>query len=323
MTKLHPARLAWPHWRANDGYSHSVNRPCTQEVAVTPVHFPGERTAKRQRAAFALLVLGCLSSAGGSAAQTVHLKLDAGQHAEARYYPGRGDRPAVMLVHDFLATAEGTLTDALARRLARDGVALLVPTLSLGVLGRRAPLACEAVHLHVFEQDIAELRRWVEWLLGKGRTRIVLVGQRFGGWQALALAQRLLSPALQAVIMISPRRPGQAQDLAALRTAAAQGKRELVQRPLLSCQRFVGPADSIYSYASWDAARMLDALSAAPIAVRAIVGGRDTSLNAAWRQRLGDAGALVQLVPDAVDFRDPRHLAALLELIVASLMIEG
>jgi len=274
----------------------------------------------------AALTLYCLGVPAASAAvvQSVFLNLGGGVHGRAQYHSGRADRPAVLFVHDFLAAPSPPVVDALARRLDRDGVDLLVPTLSLGIVGRRTRLACEAIHTHVFEQDVVELRRWVDWLLGKGRTRIVLVGMRFGGWQALALTQQLLSPAVQAVIMISPQKPPPGDDdLSTLQAAAGAGTRELMQRPVWDCPRFVGPADSIYSYASWDSARLVEAIDGATVAVRAIVGGRDERMDSGWRARLGGAGALVQLVPDAAGFRDPRHLDSLLELIVASLIIEG
>jgi hypothetical protein len=280
----------------------------------------------RLRGALVLLALSCLSVPGASAstAQTVLLNLGDGVHGRAQYYAGRSDRPAVLFVHDFLAAPSAPVVDALARRLDRDGVALLVPTLSLGIVARRNPLACDAIHTHVFEQDLVELRRWVDWLLGKGRTRIVLVGLRYGGWQAVALTGELLSPAVQAVIMISPQMPPPRDvDLVALRSAATAGQRELMRRPVWHCPGYVGPADSIYSYASWDAVRLMQAVDGATIAVRAIIGGQDSGLDASWRTRLGEAGALVQLVPDATSFRDPRHLGSLLELIVASLIIEG
>ncbi|MDH3714161.1 MAG: hypothetical protein OET44_09980 [Gammaproteobacteria bacterium] len=274
----------------------------------------------------ALLALSCLlvQGAGASLAQTVLLNLGDGVHGRAQYHAGRSDRPVVLFVHDFLAAPSAPVVDALARRLDRDGVALLVPTLSLGIVARRDPLACEAIHTHIFEQDLVELRQWVDWLLGKGRTRIVLVGLRYGGWQAVALAGQLLSPAVQAVIMISPQTPPPSDaDLPALRSAAAAGARDLMRQPVWHCPSYVGPADSIYSYVNWDAAKLMQAVKRSTVAVRAIVGGRDKRLDAGWRTRLDEAGALVQLVPDATSFRDPRHLGSLLELIVASLIIEG
>ena len=81
----------------------------------------------RATGVFALLVLGSLFavSTHAFAAQTVMLNLGAGLHGQAQYYPGRADRPAVLFVHDFLAAPSAPVVDALARRLDRDGVALL------------------------------------------------------------------------------------------------------------------------------------------------------------------------------------------------------
>ncbi len=296
-------------------------------ASLTAAVLRGVRVSARWWHAFPILLASvCVDAPGANAAtaQSVLLNVGYGMHGRARYHSGRADRPAVLFVHDFLAAPSAPVVDALARRLDRDGVDLLVPTLSLGITARSMPLPCEAVHTHIFEQDLHELRSWVDWLLGKGRTRIVLVGMRFGGWQALALTQELLSPAVQAVIMISPQQPPQYdRDDEALRAAAAAGASELLQQPVWDCPRYAGPADSIYSYARWDAPRMMRAVSRATVAVRAIVGGQDQGLDGSWRARLDDAGALVQLVPEATSFRDPRHLDALLELIVASLIIEG
>ena len=92
------------------------------------------------------VALALLLTLGGNAnaARTVQLDVGAGVQAQALYFAARPDRPAVLLVHDFLDAGQGALTHILAQRLAEEGVDLLSPTLSLGIPGRREPLACAA-----------------------------------------------------------------------------------------------------------------------------------------------------------------------------------
>ncbi len=255
----------------------------------------------------------------------VQRQLADGTRASARYSHGDPDKISVLLVHDFLDTADSRLSRALFERLERARIGVLAPALALGIGARREPLDCAALHLHHFEQDIRELGDWVDWLLARGRARIVLVGLGYGAWQALALAERSLSPSLQALLMIGPPEPP-AVDLDALHAAlrgAGGGRGELQRQALWSCPRYVAPPEALLSYARWTGPRLIELLGAAPLAVRIIAAERDRRLGRAWRVRLAESGALMQSVPAADDFLNPAHLEALLEVVVAGLTIEG
>ena len=106
--------------------------------------------------------------------------------ASAEYLVGERNKPAVLLLHGFLQTREFPTVATLARGLHDAGYTVLSPTLSLNIPNRKQSLACEAVHRHSLDDDVAEIGRWVNWLKSRGHRAIVLLGHSFGSLQLLA-----------------------------------------------------------------------------------------------------------------------------------------
>ena len=106
--------------------------------------------------------------------------------ASAEYRVGERSKPAVLMLHGFLQTREFSTVATLARGLHDAGYTVLSPTLSLNIPGRTQNLACEAVHKHSLNDDVAEIGLWIHWLKSRGHPTIVLVGHSFGSLELLA-----------------------------------------------------------------------------------------------------------------------------------------
>src|SRR5574340_736580 len=119
-------------------------------------------------------------------AEIVQLQVRPGIQTSAEYLDGQRDKPAVLLLHGFLQTRDFPTVATLARGLHDAGYSVLSPTLSLGIPNRKTSLACEAVHAHGLNDDVAEIARWVAWLKSQGHRSIVLVGHSFGSMQLRA-----------------------------------------------------------------------------------------------------------------------------------------
>src|SRR4030066_1423496 len=120
--------------------------------------------------------------------------------ASAEYLIGERSKPAVLLLHGFLQTRDFPTVATLARGLQDAGYTVLAPTLSLNIPNRAQSLACEAVHKHSLDDDVAEIGRWVRWLKSRGHHSIVLVGHSFGSLQLLAYLSLKPDAAVKAYI---------------------------------------------------------------------------------------------------------------------------
>src|SRR5512143_3234937 len=133
-------------------------------------------------------------------AAIVQLEMRPGIPANAEYVVGERNKPAVLLLHGFLQTREFPTVTMLARGLQDAGYTVLSPTLSLDIPNRTQNLACEAVHKHSMDDDVAEIGRWVDWLKSQGYRFIVLVGHSFGSLQLLVYLSTHPDPAVKAYI---------------------------------------------------------------------------------------------------------------------------
>ena len=90
------------------------------------------------------LILGLLVAASAVPVQAgsarIELEVVPGITAEADYWPGEADKPAVLILHGFLQTREFPTVRRLAEALADEGYSVLTPSLTLGLNRRRQSL---------------------------------------------------------------------------------------------------------------------------------------------------------------------------------------
>lgn len=267
--------------------------------------------------AFLFCLLVSLPPASVHAA-TIQLEMRPGIPAGAEYLAAREDRPAVLLLHGFLQTRGFATVATLAHGLHDAGYSVLSPTLSLGIPNRKKSLACEAVHAHSLDDDVAEIARWVAWLTSKGHRSIVLVGHSFGSMQLLAYLAGRPDPAVKAYIGTSLVE-AQVGDtvrtalIAQLERQVRANDRTLVTQRLSFCKTYRSTPQALLSYARWDQAHTLAALKRSPVTTQLIMGDADELLGQDWIKSLEKVGVPMVIVRGANHFMDGEHEFDLLE----------
>lgn len=238
--------------------------------------------------------------------------------ASADYSVGERSKPAVMLLHGFLQTREFPTVASLARGLHDAGYTVLSPTLSLNIPDRKQSLACEAVHKHSLDDDVAEIGRWVNWLKSRNHHAIVLLGHSFGSMQLLAYLSANPDAAVKGYIgtslieaQIGPvDRPTL---IAQLENRILGKQRALINQSLSFCIKYPSTPEGLLSYVRWDQARVLASLKQSPVSVKLIMGDSDEMLGKGWLKALQHIQAPLVLVKGANHFMDGEHEFDLLE----------
>jgi pimeloyl-ACP methyl ester carboxylesterase len=250
--------------------------------------------------------------------------------AEAEYWPGEAHLPAVLLLHGFLATREFPTIYRLSEALADEGFGVLAPTLSLGISRRRQSVACEAIHTHSMEQDVAELRTWTRWLAEHTGKAPVVIGHSTGGAQLTAMldADRGLKIARAILVSLSPFGEEQGpQEVEFLRARAATDQARAVDAmypySLSYCKTYVTTPSNLLSYLKWDKARLMFALTGSAVPVTVIYGDRDERIDKAWTETLRTGGVAVRPVPGANHFFDLAHEFDLLDEVLRAISEDG
>lgn len=243
-------------------------------------------------------------------AETVEARLPAGIVASADFRAGQPSRPAVLLLHGFLQTRHAPPMSSLANILADQGYTVLAPSLSLGIDRRTQSLACEAVHAHTMDGDVAEIGFWVSWLADKGYGSIVLIGHSAGSTQILRYVAQTPSPAVKKAVLTglvafhseSAERRAAAERMKIL--PPADGK-DLGRFTLSYCKgNYVAPPRAFLSYAANDADRTLGLLGKARAGVEVVMGGADTTMNAGWAEKIRRRGVPVTIIEKTGHFFD-------------------
>ena len=219
--------------------------------------------------------------------------------------------PALLILHGFLVTHHFPTVQALAAEFSAKGYRVLAPSLSLGMSGRRAGLACDAIHTHTEAQDVAEIGFWVDWLARQGTGPIVLVGHSFGGAQLLDYMTLSPNPRVAGLVAMSMSYVGaQGETLEPLEFTRAQSMRAakdaaLGRYNLIYCRgNYTATAESYLGYASMGRAEVLERMRANRLSLAVIMGGADQRFGADWVKNMQTVGVQVSVVPGASHFFD-------------------
>jgi pimeloyl-ACP methyl ester carboxylesterase len=260
-----------------------------------------------------------------ASAAIVELKLASGMPVAADYRPGKGDKPALLLLHGFLQTRDFPTVSRLANSLADAGYTTLSPTLSLGIPNRKQSLGCEAIHNHSLSGDVAELGSWVDWLSARGHRNILIIGHSFGSVQALQYATANPNPAVREIIALSlvdTRDLVNNPNAAMIKDAKARLKRGdngLYAPSFTFCKRYPTTPKAYLSYADWDRSRILDTLGHSKVAVHIIMGSKDDRMGPDWPDRLRRRSGSVTVIEGANHFFDDQYEFDLLDALLTEL----
>lgn len=253
-----------------------------------------------------------------SQASIIDLDMRPGIRASAEYLVGDRSKPAVLLLHGFLQTREFRTVATMGNSLHDAGYTVLLPTLSLNIPNRRQSLACEAIHHHSMEEDIAEIRRWVAWLKSRGHQRIVLFGHSFGSLQLLAYLNAHPDPAVKAYVgtsLIETRIASTSRDalIAQLNDRIQRKQTTLVSQNVSLCSKYTAPPGDLLSYVVWDQTRTLSAIKAVPVRMQLIMGDADQLIGHTWVKALQHVRTPMINVKGANHFMDAEHEFDLLD----------
>lgn len=247
--------------------------------------------------------------------------------ATAEFHPGEKSRPAVLLIHGFLQTRHYLTVSSLMNGLHDSGYSVLAPTLSLGINSRKRSLACEAIHTHTMQQDIAEISFWIQWLKDRGYTRIYLVGHSFGSLQGLVylnsqhydkVVKKLITTSLIDLehSMGQGEKIKQEQSLALAKEKYRNNDNSLTDFSLSYCKKYTSPVNAYLSYAEWDKNRIVENLKKATVPASAILGSEDKRISQSWPSLLAAEGVDVRIIKGANHFFDAEHEFELLEAVI-------
>ncbi len=243
--------------------------------------------------------------------------------ATAEFRQGKPDKPTVLMLHGFLQTREFGIVKSIADALTDENYTVLSPNLSLGISHRKHSLDCEALHLHDMDGDVREIQQWVQWLRGRGHTKIIGVGHSFGATQLLAWKEQYrerdftlvgVSMIGSAPIAFEPKPPRAAKGAASKALDAG-----LIRAPLSFCEAYASPARSYASYQHWGENRILSAIKRSGPHTEVILGGKDKFPQAGWGKRLAGAGAKIHHIRNATHFMDGTHEFDMLETLLGIL----
>lgn len=241
-------------------------------------------------------------------AEIVEVKLPSGIIATADFHPGRPSRPAVLLLHGFLQTRQAPPMSSLANTLVDQGYTVLIPTLTLGIDRRSKSLACEAVHAHTLEGDVAEVGLWVNWLANKNYSSIALIGHSYGSTQVLRYIAQRPNPAVQKAILTSllPSH-GKPQDVhnALARVKQPASDQTLERYTLTFCNKtYVAPPSAYLSYASNDTDQALNLLRKIKVPAEIILGSDDKTITPDWPEKIRVQGTPITIIDKTGHFFD-------------------
>lgn len=272
-----------------------------------------------------LLLLSPNVFAASAPPRTVEQKLPSNRVVLAGYRPGKPSLPAVLILHGFLQTGEFSTVTHMSDALSAAGYTVLTPTLSLGISRRKAPLACEALHTHRMEDDVAEVGLWVDWLVRQGHTQIILAGHSYGSLQVLVYASQHPRGNVKKVIGVSLVDSDEGVTPAARKARIADlkrrqeaGDKSLVTSTLSYCAQFTASPETFLSYLAWSRNATLEALRKTKVPVIVIMGSKDERMGSDWPNKLAANGAQLHLTEGANHFFDEQFEFDLQDAVIAA-----
>ena len=280
---------------------------------------------KKNRNRCCLMIIIFLASLWGTAsAEVISRKMPNALTATADYYQGQANKPVVLILHGFMQTREFPMVARLANSLKEEGYTVLVPTLTLNIDKRNKSLACEAIHTHTMEEDIAEIAEWVKWLYDRQNKNITLIAHSAGSLTLLALMENRPDPWIDKLILVSllPFNDDPLSENSTLKVYeqaqedVKQGRQGLGDYSLAFCDKYPSESGAFLSYRRWGHEPTIQALNELKVPAYVIIGGSDKRMHPGWRELLKETNAQVITVEDAGHFFDTQYEFDLLDRVI-------
>jgi len=255
-------------------------------------------------------------------AEVIEKKLANDLIATAEFHQGDTGAPAILLLHGFLQTRESHTVAKLYSSLVDAGYTVLAPTLSLGLSHRKQSLACEAIHSHSMQSDIAELDMWTKWLSKKASSEIILLGHSAGSVMQLAYLGQYPTEHIERGIFVSlsyfgvaPASHETKEDGDRARNLIKQGKKGLDKYGLSYCKDYVTTASNYLSYYDWQPKKILGTMKKIHKPVIVIIGSQDQRISGGWVSSMEKNNIRIYSVQGAGHFFDNEYEFELLDAV--------
>ena len=267
-----------------------------------------------------LLLFGLI---GAASAEIITKKMPNGLSAAADFYQGDEDKPVVLILHGFMQTHDFSTVARLANSLKDEGYTVLVPTLTLNINNRKQSLACEAIHTHTMQGDVAEVLDWIDWLYNKVQRKITLIAHSAGSTHLLATMEGKTDPRIEKLILISllhfhedPLSQNTLESYQRAQDDIKQGRQGLFIYDLAFCKKYPSEPEAFLSYRDWVQERTIQALNSLMLPAVIIIGGNDNRMRPAWRDALISTKVDVITMKDAGHFFDTQFEFDLLDIVI-------
>lgn len=255
-------------------------------------------------------------------ADQINLKLPNGVVANADYRQGAKDKPAVFLLHGFMATYNLNIIQIMAAELEDNGYSVLAPTLSLNINNRQDGANCSALHTHTMKSDVDEISWWINFLVEQGHKKIILTGFSTGALQVTVYLNTHKNPHIQKTILLSPAylagKPFSPEvekmDSAKAKKMIAAHKKQLQKYSLSYCKsNFLSPPEVYLSYKTWTLAKLLAGIKRITLPKAVIIGSNDHRFKINLKEKLRKTKARVITIEGADHFFDSPYEFEFLE----------
>lgn len=237
--------------------------------------------------------------------------------AQARYVSGEPTKPAVLILHGFLATHQFSTVQTLQDFLSFEGYSTLAPTLSLQIPLRNQSLNCNSLHTHTLQQDINEIHGWIKWLENRGHKQIVLIGHSSGSQQLLEALIQHQPASVKALISTSlfylngEELGIRQQDLQIAQQQLEQTQPVPQKFNFLYCQQdYLATAESYLSYLVITRKQVIQNLNQLRLPTYTIMGSADSRyqlVGESWLQELADTSTQLITIAGANHFFAQQH----------------
>ena len=233
--------------------------------------------------------------------------------ANADFRIGEANKPAVFLLHGFMATHNLNIIQIIAAELESQGYTVIAPTLSLSINNRRSGANCDAVHTHTMETDVEEVGWWIDWLNKKGYKNVIMAGFSTGSLQVAIFLSRTNPGIIKKAVLISPAylagppfsAAEEKEDITYAKELVRKNQTQLHEFHLSYCKgNFLAPAKVYLSYKEWTAARLIEVAQKISVPYIVIIGGEDHRFGVRLNKKFSGINAAVVTIPGANHFFD-------------------
>lgn len=236
---------------------------------------------------------------------------------QARYLDNGREKPAILILHGFSATHNYPTVQALQDYFNLSGYTTLAPTLSLQTPLRSQPVQCNSLHTHTLQQDIDEVRAWINWLEQQGHNQIILIGHSSGSQTLLEAMIPQAPKSINALILTSlfylngEELGNLESEIKLAENLLSQGDNTPRKFNFLFCQNdYLATPESYLSYLTITRARVLKTIDQLSIPSYSLMGSADsryTQVGEKWLKELDASKTNLTIIDGANHFFTGEH----------------